>query len=507
MCARDQVAGRDGTQEGIFESVGKPMCESVLQGYNATIFAYGQTGAGKTFTMMGSGEGAVGENQGLIQRVFDHLFKRIAELEKGEGKIEVSCKCSYLEIYNEQVTDMLSEGSSGIVIRDDPKKGGIVVEGATNTVVKSSADTLSALSIGQQNRHVAATCMNKESSRSHSVFTLYLQTSAVRDGVTTRRFSRFNLIDLAGSERQKQTQATGDRLKEAMNINRSLSALGNVIMALANNNGHVPYRDSKLTFMLKDSIGGNSKTCIIACCSPAEACYDETLSTLKFVRFAKLVKNVAQINSEDSAGDVEAMRRKIARLEHLLREARAGGDIHPEVRRASLGGAGGGGEGVSEGRRVSLGGVWMGGGGMDGVHEVEIGEAAGAGRGDVMRQLHKSLERESEARASASRELQDLKEKVEAHRNIQIAQDKALQATRMQVKLKEAYIAHLEKKALLSPPEQVALLRDEVEALKKQVICHPETIRLSQNLREAAKRSEELEEQLEERGLQVLYST
>src|SRR6056300_1185187 len=113
----------------------------------------------------------------------------------------------------------------------------------------------------------------------------------------------------------------GIRLKEASNINRSLSTLGNVIMALANGNSHVPYRDSKLTFLLKDSVGGNSKTCIVACCSPAEACYDETLSTLKFVRFAKLVKNVAQINVEDSSGDVVAMRRKIARLELLLRQA------------------------------------------------------------------------------------------------------------------------------------------------------------------------------------------
>ena len=385
----DQVTGRDGTQAGIFESVGKPMCESVLQGYNCCVFAYGQTGAGKTFTMMGDGADSEDpHSRGLIQRVFDHLFTRIAELQEGESKIDVTCTCSYLEIYNEQVTDLLSQGQgsgSPPIIRDDPKTRSIVIEGAVKTPVKSSADTLQALTLGQQNRKVAATNMNKESSRSHCVFTLYLQSSCVSDGVTSRRFSRFNLIDLAGSERQKQTQATGDRLKEANNINRSLSALGNVIMSLANNNGHVPYRDSKLTFMLKvllclvegclcshattplgddgspslsasllstslswslsykpictwqDSIGGNSKTSIIACVSPAESCYDETLSTLKFVRFAKLVKNVAQINTDTSAGDMDAMRRKIARLEHLLREARAGGggcqqqpsEVHP----------------------------------------------------------------------------------------------------------------------------------------------------------------------------------
>ena len=126
---------------------------------------------------------------------------------------------------------------------------------------------LQALALGSQNRKVAATCMNKESSRSHCCFALSVQITTKEDGTTTRKFSRFNLIDLAGSERQRATNATGDRLKEANNINRSLSALGNVIMALANSNGHVPYRDSKLTFMLKDSIGGNSKTCIIANCS------------------------------------------------------------------------------------------------------------------------------------------------------------------------------------------------------------------------------------------------
>ena len=307
----DQVAASESSQASIFDDVGRPMCESVLEGYNATIFAYGQTGAGKTFTMMGVDGGGVDDqdSRGLVQRVFDYLFQRIEAMhcQASGDKVEVKCKCSYLEIYNEQVTDLLSEGAIPILIRDDPKKGGIVVDGATHTPVKTTSDTLAALNMGQQNRRVAATCMNKESSRSHCVFTLYLETSRTSDGVTTRCFSRFNMIDLAGSERQKQTQATGDRLKEANNINRSLSALGNVIMSLASNNGHVPYRDSKLTFMLKDSIGGNSKTCIIACCSPAEMCYDETQSTLKFVRFAKLVKNVATINSQHSEGDMDAM--------------------------------------------------------------------------------------------------------------------------------------------------------------------------------------------------------
>ncbi|KAJ1491819.1 P-loop containing nucleoside triphosphate hydrolase protein [Baffinella frigidus] len=292
----DQVGGPECTQEHVFNKVGQPLCEAVLQGFNSTIFAYGQTGSGKTHTMLG------GEDS--------------SDVSLAEGKFDtVVCKASYLEIYNEVVSDLLSDSASNIVIRDDPRKG-VVIEGDSQMAVSSAADTLQALSLGSQNRRVAATCMNKESSRSHCCFALHVSTTVKVDGVTTRKYAKFNLIDLAGSERQKATNATGDRLKEANNINRSLSALGNVIMALANSNGHVPYRDSKLTFMLKDSIGGNSKTCIIANCSPAQECVDETLSTLKFVRFAKLVRNMATVNQE-SAGGLEALKREITRLKVL----------------------------------------------------------------------------------------------------------------------------------------------------------------------------------------------
>jgi len=259
---------------------------------------------------------------------------------------------------------------------------------------------LQALALGSQNRKVAATCMNKESSRSHCCFALSVQITTKEDGTTTRKFSRFNLIDLAGSERQRATNATGDRLKEANNINRSLSALGNVIMALANSNGHVPYRDSKLTFMLKDSIGGNSKTCIIANCSPAQECLDETLSTLKFVRFAKLVRNMATVNSE-SAGGAEALKREIARLKAALAE---------RDERLAAGAGAGAGDGVATAQPAE--------------EELLPNQAAVIAR---------VLAREAEARGALEAEKADAEVKMSALRSLTSAQEKQILGAKMAV--------------------------------------------------------------------------
>lgn len=229
-------------------------------------------------------------------------------------------KCSYLEIYQEQIIDLLFPSSNNLQIREDMKRG-VYVDGLTEETVKNLAETYEILQIGAQNRHVGSTSMNKESSRSHSVFTLVIESKETVDGVMNFKSSRFHLIDLAGSERQKATDAAGERLKEAGMINKSLSTLGNVINSLVDlNEGrsrYIHYRDSKLTFLLKDSLGGNSKTSIIANISPAFAARNETISTLKFAQRAKLIKNKAIIN-EDTTGAMSVLREEIRRLRNEL---------------------------------------------------------------------------------------------------------------------------------------------------------------------------------------------
>lgn len=203
--------------------------------------------------------------------------------------------------------DLLEPSSVNLHIREDIKKG-VYVEGLNEEVVQSADDMVNIISIGAKNRHVGSTSMNKESSRSHSVLTTIIETKSMKEGgVWNIKTSRFHIIDLAGSERSKYTNAVGERLKEAGMINKSLSALGNVINSLVDisegKSRHVHYRDSKLTFLLRDSLGGNSKTLIIANISPSSICYGETLSTLKFAQRAKLIRNKAVIN-EDSSGTI-----------------------------------------------------------------------------------------------------------------------------------------------------------------------------------------------------------
>ncbi|XP_010685481.2 kinesin-like protein KIN-12E isoform X2 [Beta vulgaris subsp. vulgaris] len=320
----DVVADENVTQEKLFKVAGVPMVENCVAGYNSCMFAYGQTGSGKTHTMLGDIEGGTRRhsvNCGMTPRVFEYLFSRIQKEKEArrEEKFRFTCKCSFLEIYNEQILDLLNPDSVNLQIREDMKKG-IHVENITELEVTSARDVMQQLLQGSANRKVAATNMNRASSRSHSVFTCVIESTWESQGVTHHRFARLNLVDLAGSERQKSSGAEGDRLKEATNINKSLSTLGLVIMNLVSiSNGkshHVPYRDSKLTFLLQDSLGGNSKTIIIANISPSNCCSLETLSTLKFAQRAKFLKNNAIVN-EDASGDVLAMRMQI---QHLKKE-------------------------------------------------------------------------------------------------------------------------------------------------------------------------------------------
>ncbi|XP_024379513.1 kinesin-like protein KIN-12B [Physcomitrium patens] len=326
----DSVAGETESQEAVFEMVGRPMVENCLAGFNSSIFAYGQTGSGKTHTMWGilptSGtDASVTEERGITPRVFEQLFSRIQQEERNnvEKQLRYQCRCSFLEIYNEQITDLLEPTQKNLLIREDTKTG-VYVEGLTEEYVSNMDDVISLLVRGSANRRVGSTAMNNESSRSHSVFTFVIESrsKSVAEGVSSVRTSRMNLVDLAGSERQKQTGAAGDRLKEAGNINKSLSQLGNVINILAEvaqsgKHRHIPYRSSRLTFLLQESLGGNAKLAMICAISPASSCRTETLSTLRFAQRAKAIQNKAVVN-EELGNDVNLLREQIRQLKDEL---------------------------------------------------------------------------------------------------------------------------------------------------------------------------------------------
>uniref|UniRef100_A0A3Q1C3K9 Kinesin motor domain-containing protein n=1 Tax=Amphiprion ocellaris TaxID=80972 RepID=A0A3Q1C3K9_AMPOC len=322
----DHVADMDTSQDSVFSSVAKNIVESCMNGYNGTIFAYGQTGSGKTFTMLGPSEldNFTDELRGVIPRSFEYLFFLInREAERSGQSKNFLCKCSFIEIYNEQIYDLLDTASASLFLRENIKKG-VFVEGAVEKFVNSAAEAYQVLSMGWRNRRVASTSMNRESSRSHAVFTMTLESKESINEVVNIRMSQLNLVDLAGSERQKDTHTEGSRLKEASSINRSLMCLGQVIMALVDvsngKNRHICYRDSKLTFLLRDSLGGNAKTYIIANVHPGSKCFGETLSTLQFAQRAKLIKNKAVIN-EDTQGNVRQLQAEVKKLKEQLQRA------------------------------------------------------------------------------------------------------------------------------------------------------------------------------------------
>ncbi|TMW63763.1 hypothetical protein Poli38472_002704 [Pythium oligandrum] len=327
------------SQEDIFQDSGLMAVENAINGFNGCIFAYGQTGSGKTFTMLGgSGEYdphelKVSPLRGLMPRIFDHLFRRLEGIVADDSNdLEYSLSCSYLEIYNEKIFDLLEDGGFATQqpksLREDSKKE-VYVDQLRQVTITSAAEAIEWLHVGSKNRRMASTDMNRESSRSHAVFTIRLvQTHHTERGVLVTRRSNLHLVDLAGSEKQRQTKAAGQRLKEAAQINKSLSALGNVIMALVDvSNGlkrHVHYRDSKLTFLLRDSLGGNSITTIIATISAEEKFFSETLSTLKFAQRAKFIKNKA-VQNEDSDAMVPMLKQEIERLRQEIAELKRSG--------------------------------------------------------------------------------------------------------------------------------------------------------------------------------------
>jgi kinesin family protein 3/17 len=302
-------------QRQIYDELGFPLVESVFEGYNGTIFAYGQTGCGKTFTMMGEYNDP--DLRGIIPNAFSHIFGYISN----EGSLKkFLVRCTFLEIYNEDVRDLLGKDSSKkLEVREDPKTG-IFVKDLNYIIVKNSAELENALTIGHKNRHTGETAMNQESSRSHCIFTVYIEIGENMQDEKNRkiRAGKLNLVDLAGSERQSKTQATGVRLDEAKKINLSLSALSNVINALVENKSHIPYRDSKLTRLLQDSLGGNTKTVMIAAISPSSYNYEETLSTLRYAARANAIKNAPKINEDPKDALLRDYEEQIQRLKEQL---------------------------------------------------------------------------------------------------------------------------------------------------------------------------------------------
>ncbi|XP_059215784.1 kinesin-like protein KIF18A [Centropristis striata] len=317
----DHVFGENSTQVDIFESTTKGVLDGVMNGFNCTVFAYGATGAGKTHTMLGSQN-----DPGVMYRTMKELFKRMDDAKEEK---EFAVAFSYLEVYNEQIRDLLANAGP-LAVREDSSKG-VVVQGLTLHQPKSAEHILDALDSGNRNRTQHPTDMNATSSRSHAVFQIYLRqqdkTASLNPNACVAKMS---LIDLAGSERASATNAKGARLREGANINRSLLALGNVINALADPKSkktHIPYRDSKLTRLLKDSLGGNCRTVMIANVGPSSKSYDDTHNTLKYANRAKEIKsslksNVVSLDSHIGQYAVicEKQRQEILQLKKKLKE-------------------------------------------------------------------------------------------------------------------------------------------------------------------------------------------
>ncbi|XP_010162621.1 kinesin-like protein KIF13B, partial [Antrostomus carolinensis] len=316
---KEKYAGQD----VVFKCLGENILQNAFEGYNACIFAYGQTGSGKSYTMMGTAD-----QPGLIPRLCSGLFERAQKEENEEQSFKV--EVSYMEIYNEKVRDLLDpKGSRQTLKVREHSVYGPYVDGLSKLAVASYKDIESLMSEGNKSRTVAATNMNEESSRSHAVFKIILTHTLydVQSGTSGEKVGKLSLVDLAGSERATKTGAAGDRLKEGSNINKSLTTLGLVISALAdqaagkNKNKFVPYRDSVLTWLLKDSLGGNSKTAMVATVSPAADNYDETLSTLRYADRAKNIVNHAVVNEDPNARIIRELREEVEKLREQLTKA------------------------------------------------------------------------------------------------------------------------------------------------------------------------------------------
>lgn len=300
----DRVFDMNSKQADIFNYSIRSTVDDILNGYNGTVFAYGQTGAGKSYTMMGTGIEDE-EGRGVIPRIVEQIF---ASIMSSPGTIEYTVQVSYMEIYMERIRDLLMPQNDNLPVHEE-KNRGVYVKGLLEIYVSSVQEVFEVMRRGGNARAVAATNMNQESSRSHSIFVITIGQKNVETGSAKK--GQLFLVDLAGSEKVGKTGASGQTLEEAKKINKSLSALGMVINALTDGkSSHIPYRDSKLTRILQESLGGNSRTTLIINCSPSSYNDAETLSTLRFGMRAKAIKNKAKVNAELSPAELKAMLRK-----------------------------------------------------------------------------------------------------------------------------------------------------------------------------------------------------
>ncbi|XP_014843062.1 PREDICTED: kinesin-like protein KIF3A isoform X2 [Poecilia mexicana] len=487
----DTVFGPDSKQLDVYNLTARPIIDSVLEGYNGTIFAYGQTGTGKTFTM--EGVRAVPELRGIIPNSFAHIFGHIA---KAEGDTRFLVRVSYLEIYNEEVRDLLGKDQlQRLEVKERPDVG-VYIKDLSGYVVNNADDMDRIMTLGHKNRSVGATNMNEHSSRSHAIFTITIECSEKGvDGNQHVRMGKLHLVDLAGSERQGKTGATGQRLKEATKINLSLSTLGNVISALVDGKStHVPYRNSKLTRLLQDSLGGNSKTMMCANIGPADYNYDETISTLRYANRAKNIKNKARINEDPKDALLRQFQKEIEELKKKLEE---GEEIS--------GSEGSGSEEMDEG-------------------DDDAGEA-GEGRRrkrdscDISRSNSSEFTDTSSVPPPTDADLRDRRKKVSPDKMVEMQakieeERKALEAKLdMEEEERNKARAELEKreKDLLKAQQEHHLLLEKLSALEKKVIVGgvdllakaEEQERLleesNNELEERRKRAEQLRKELEEK--------
>jgi len=421
------------------------------------------------------------ELKGIIPNSFAHIFDAIKSAAEGTRYL---VRASFLEIYNEEIRDLLStEYKKKLEIRENVNSG-VYVDGLTMRVVKSVAQIDEVQKDGKKNRSTGATAMNQTSSRSHSIFTIVVESSDTGpDGESRIKVGKLNLVDLAGSERQSKTQAEGDRLKEAININKSLSALGNVISALVDNkSSHIPYRDSKLTRLLEDSLGGNTKTVMIANCGPADYNYEETISTLRYANRAKQIKNKPKINEDPKDAMLRQFQDEIMRLRKQLEEG-GGGEGYDDGMPGSKDDDGDFASGDGETKRVVKEVVKIEHTGISEEEFEKLREETERRKQELLRQAEEESHEAKQREELSREERRQLKEKLRQEREIKLRESEKLEdaakrleemqtklifheriqakAERQRAKLRRAQIQLQERE------RQERILRQEVERQEK----------------------------------------